>query len=501
MVTITSDTTVNLNGTTPVVIGGVQHYEWFDRWIDGFFFHSPSIGPVLTVNLTGTWDSSTLRTSGGLGLDLNDDASGGTRRLNMVIGSQEAGDVIELSRSRVETLSTRGGEDVVRIIGEARFNYLGTGDDRDVVRTNSSQWLGTVHLGEGNNRIVADHRGAGIDAIIAGDGNDQILARTSVGMIKSLGGQDTIVTGNQGVGQIAAGDARDRITTNGNAGWIDGGQGNDIVVTGASTWTQSVAGGDDNDRLTIRGEAGLIDGGNGNDTIIGGANWIGTIEAGRGADRVILNRGGVEYIDLGRDADVLIFRPAADPGHRVTVNGGSSVSSARDRDFDAVSFAALGRRVVVDLQDGTADSVQGRLSLREIERVIGGRGHDEIVGNWDDNRLEGGAGRDRLGGGEGADLLIGGAGPDLFIFENVDNRADRIADFSRAQRDRIDLRELEADLDFIGRAGFSGDGPELRWTRGNGQTRIDGDLDGDARGDFTIILHQAMNMREADFLL
>ena len=46
-------------------------------------------------------------------------------------------------------------------------------------------------------------------------------------------------------------------------------------------------------------------------------------------------------------------------------------------------------------------------------------------------------------------MLVGGGGADRFVYSDTDdstpNGADRILDFSRAQGDRIDLRDIDAN--------------------------------------------------------
>ena len=48
----------------------------------------------------------------------------------------------------------------------------------------------------------------------------------------------------------------------------------------------------------------------------------------------------------------------------------------------------------------------------DIERVLGGRGNDLIIGNDNGNTLEGGGGNDTLIGGAANDILVGGSGND-----------------------------------------------------------------------------------------
>ena len=50
-----------------------------------------------------------------------------------------------------------------------------------------------------------------------------------------------------------------------------------------------------------------------------------------------------------------------------------------------------------------------------IERIIGSRYNDLLIGNRDPNVIDGGAGNDLIFGGAGRDTLDGGAGNDRFV--------------------------------------------------------------------------------------
>jgi hypothetical protein len=82
---------------------------------------------------------------------------------------------------------------------------------------------------------------------------------------------------------------------------------------------------------------------------------------------------------------------------------------------------------------------------------------------------------------------------------------DLVTDFSTAQRDRIDLRGIDADattrandaFDFIGAQGFSGTAGELRFA---GQI-LEGDTNGDGLADFRIGLLNVDTLGASDILL
>ncbi|MFM7084671.1 MAG: M10 family metallopeptidase, partial [Hyphomicrobium sp.] len=154
----------------------------------------------------------------------------------------------------------------------------------------------------------------------------------------------------------------------------------------------------------------------------------------------------------------------------------------------------------------------------KIENAVGGLGNDTLIGNTLANQLKGsegndtllgGGGADTLIGGEGSDLLTGGVGADTFRFrafsESASGNFDTISDFSSAQKDKIDLRTLDANslvegkqaFAFIGKQSFSGEAGEVRYANG----RLQADCNGDKNPDFEIMLQKVMALSVADFLL
>lgn len=157
------------------------------------------------------------------------------------------------------------------------------------------------------------------------------------------------------------------------------------------------------------------------------------------------------------------------------------------------------------------------------DKLFGGAGNDELYGGSGNDKLRGDAGVDVLIGGAGKDKLIGGAGDDTlignggrdvlkggdgadeFVFmsakdSRVKTGVDVIKDFSRADGDVIDVTAF-GDFDFIGRQRFSGDGDELRMVQKNGDTFVQGDVNGDGKVDFTIRLDDKINLNDGDFIL
>ena len=135
------------------------------------------------------------------------------------------------------------------------------------------------------------------------------------------------------------------------------------------------------------------------------------------------------------------------------------------------------------------------------DTMAGGNGDDVLFGQAGADTIDGGAGNDKIVGGFGGDTLTGGAGADTFALQTLaDSKvspADRdvILDFHAAEGDRIDLSPIDASVSLTGNQAFhlAGDhfthhaGDMIQTVTGDGLL-IQGDLNGDARPDFAILL-------------
>lgn len=147
--------------------------------------------------------------------------------------------------------------------------------------------------------------------------------------------------------------------------------------------------------------------------------------------------------------------------------------------------------------------------------LFGGAGNDIVAGGTGNDVLEGNAGDDVLYGSKGADTLAGGTGADTFLFRTAsDSRLgasslDTISDFSRAENDRISLSAIDANtkvagnqaFSFIGAEKFHGAAGELRYEKIGGDTFIHGDVNGDGKADFSILVDAAIDLTASDFIL
>lgn len=149
------------------------------------------------------------------------------------------------------------------------------------------------------------------------------------------------------------------------------------------------------------------------------------------------------------------------------------------------------------------------------DTLHGGAGDDVLSGGDGNDRLLGKAGDDTLIGGAGTDVIRGGAGADLFRFTDpFDSSApgkasDRIVDFAREERDRIDISLIDANttLDndqafaFLGTGAFTGAG-QLRSQPIADNTLVFGNTDTDpATAEFSLRLSGSLALTAADFVL
>ena len=311
---------------------------------------------------------------------------------------------------------------------------------------------------------------------------DYISGRHGDDVIHSLGGND-VINGGAGADAMYGGAGDDRY-------YVD--NPNDVVHEAPNEGTDKVfarvsyalAAGSEveyliartNDDITLTGNelANHLTGGAGHDLLEGGAG-----------NDVLVAGGGVTEMIGGAGDDLYIVNNSADKVTELPGGGTDSVETS------------------VDYALAAGSEVE---TLRAHESGAAGL---HLVGNELANRITGGAGNDIIDGGGGADILIGGGGNDRFVFTNLSDMEaasapyDRILDFSAG--DRIDLTGLEADagfaFSFIGSTAFTGHAGDVRQFTAGGDTFVAGDLNGDNRPDFAIVLIGAHTLHASDFVL
>lgn len=309
------------------------------------------------------------------------------------------------------------------------------------------------------------------DELAATGGDDVLIGQSGDDRVDGLAGDDRLV--GQGGRDTFWGNAGDDV--------LDGGDGDDVLDGGAGR-----------DRLLPGLGADRVSGGTGNDVIVIAAQ--GTLPvAGLLSDRFIDGGAGRDTLDLSAYVDTGFNRFPVDlylqPPFPAPVRGHPIFSVTNIENV----IGSAGN-----------DTVRGSDAVNVL---TGGEGSDVLSGLGGDDRIDGGAGGDVLRGDAGADRLWGGAGADRFVFAAGDfgsgGHVDHIVDFSGAggDGDRIDLSAI-ADFTFVGGATFGANGgSELRVGAPTAVgVSLFGDIDGDGRADFRIVVKSDQPLTAADFV-
>ena len=385
--------------------------------------------------------------------------------------------------------SLRGSAFADTLAGDSGSNTLEGGAGADA-----------LYGGAGIDTASYAHSAAGVQVdLLSGAATGGDAAGDSFISIESLIGSDhnDVLKGGNGSSTLSGGAGDDTLEGSAAADDFDGGAGFDRVLYTASSAGVMVdlqvglgLAGDALDDLLINIE-GLT-----------GSNLADRL-TGSGADNIFYGIAGNDILSGGAGADTLSGGAGADQ-----LDGGSGI--------DTASYYTGSAGVAVDLTAGTASGGDAAGdTLTGIENLTGSnQGDDILVGTGGANVLQGWAGSDVLTGAGGKDALIGGAGADRFVYLSLADSAvgagaDRIADFSHGQGDKIDLSAIDADtgaagnqaFSFIGTAAYSGVAGQLRFLSGGAVTTIAGDVNGDGVSDFNIQLTGAIGLVAGDFVL
>ncbi|MCE6967094.1 M10 family metallopeptidase C-terminal domain-containing protein [Cereibacter sphaeroides] len=235
---------------------------------------------------------------------------------------------------------------------------------------------------------------------------------------------------------------------------------------------------------------------------------------------LVVDHGGTDHADFSRwrAAQVIDLMPGALSNVMGAIGNMQIASDTLIENATGGSGAdrLLGNAAANRLVGGKgADVLQGRAGG---DRLLGGEGDDRLWGEGGKDHLVGGNGADTLVGGQAGDTLIGGAGrdrligqdgADVFVFASIADAgrgagSDVIVDFVRGA-DRINLSAMDAnaaqpgnqDFTFVGARAFSGVAGELRCAEG----AVLGDVNGDGRADFRILVSGISTLGGGDFVL
>ena len=194
-------------------------------------------------------------------------------------------------------------------------NVIGSDHQDQIILNSKTSTNNQVNAGDGDDRIRS--RDGGNDNLYGEDGDDNLFAGTSSGVLDGGNGGDNLF-GGSGINIINGGDDDSRDALFGGAGndELSGGGGNDALR--GNTGDDTLNGGSGNDNLQggnqndiLNGDAGIdvLIGGSGNDILNGGTgsdrltgnggNDLFMFEDGSGTDRITdFNFGAGDQIDL-----------------------------------------------------------------------------------------------------------------------------------------------------------------------------------------------------------
>lgn len=380
--------------------------------------------------------------------------------LEVVLGSKNGDRLIGTPGD--ETLRGGGGNDFLD--GKEGTDLLdGQGGSGDQVSYASRSEPVTVDLdgspGDDGEVGEGDTVSAGVEEVLGGSGNDQLVGNGAANFfrggpgadsISGAGGKDVVDYSDHATvvevdlsdpgpqGSIGEGDTLDSIE-----GVIGGPMGDILVGTGDDNWFRGGPGGDE---ITGHGGFDTVDYSDhkkrvfvfvdnaANDGAKGEQDFVpADIEklVGSREDDVFLTGTGKQVLEGGRGDDILDAWTGND-----VYKGGAG--------FDYVAYFGRSKPVHADLDGHTDDGQSGEKDVirGDVEGLAGGNGNDTLIGNSRGNGLAGGPGSDRLTGAAGHDGLFGDAGNDTLYAR--DGTADLVQGNEGSDRAYVD-----AGLDIV----------------------------------------------------
>ncbi|WP_410218265.1 family 16 glycosylhydrolase [Paracoccus sp. (in: a-proteobacteria)] len=244
----------------------------------------------------------------------------------------------------------------------------------------------------------------------------------------------------------------------------------------------------------------VLNGSNGNDTIYGLAG-----------NDTIDGRGGSDEMHGGTGDDVYYVDRASD--RTVERAGGGYDTTHTTVDWTlADNVEAMFLRSAASIK-GTGNASDNYISGNSGSNIIKGlAGNDVLEGNGGNDTLYGDSGADRLTGGSGTDVLFGGddLSCDTFVFgstseSRVGRGHDVVHDFVSGI-DRLDLSGIDANTWASGNQDFAYAGTKAAahsvWAvKAGADLLVQGDVNGDGRADFEILLTDIRTLTGSDFIL
>jgi Ca2+-binding RTX toxin-like protein len=384
----------------------------------------------------------------------------GTFGLETVIGTKYGDRLVGTAGE--ETFRGGGGNDFLD--GKGGADVLdGQGGSGDQVWYGSRTGAVTVDLdgspGDDGEAGEGDTVSAGVEQVVAGSGDDQLVGNTAANFfrggpgadsISGAGGKDVVDYSDHAAavdldlsdpgpqGSFGEGDTLDSIE-----GAIGGPMGDTLVGTGDDNWFRGGPGADEiaghggfdtvdysdhKKRVFVFVDNAANDGAKDEHDFVPAdiEKFVGSRE-----DDVFLTGTGKQVLEGGKGDDILDGWTGDD-----VYRGGKG--------FDYVAYFGRGGSVHADLDGHSDDGVGGEKDIvsGDVEGLAGGNGNDALRGNRRSNGLAGGPGNDQLTGAGGHDGLFGDAGADTLYAR------DGLADFVHGGAGN-DRAFIDAGLDII----------------------------------------------------
>ena len=468
-----------------------------------------------SANIDGTGNTLVNTITGNSG---NNTLNGGTGADTMIGGLGDDYYVIDNIGDVVVELEGEGNDTIqstiawvladhfenLTLTGNTAINGTGNALDNTLVGNNG---VNVLIGGAGHDRLDG---GGGADTMIGGTGNDTYVVNlvTDVVVEEDDEGTDTVessvtytlgahlenltLTGTSSL--TATGNAANNIIIgNTGANLIDGGVGADTMIGGA---------GNDIYIVDDAGDVVIEEAAQGTDTVrsyisytltdnverldlMGSGNLNGTGNAlantlvGNSGNNTLDGGAGNDAMSGGAGDDVYIVDSASDSVSENANEGIDLVLSSVTytiSDVDVENLTLTGSANINATGNAAANVLTGNGGNNVL---IGANGDDTLFGGGGNDSLAGGNGNDTLYGGAGTDTLTGGANMDTFVFD-VDSYGsiDIVTDFSTAQGDKLDIRDLLDGYD----AGVHNVTDWVRISTVGSNSTVEVDRDGTAGG-------------------
>ncbi len=288
-----------------------------------------------------------------------------------------------------------GGNGDDKLYGNEGDDELNGGNGNDLLfgRAGADEMDG----GNGIDWVTYEESNAGVTIDLAdGTGEGGHAQGDDITNVENLAGSDygDVLKGDNSANILHGLDGDDELLGNGGNDILEGGAGTDRLNGGSGTDWASYRSSDVG--ITVNLADGANEGGHAEGDVLTSIENV----TGSGYDDVITGDSGANDLQGGDGDDDLHGRDGAD-----RLDGGGGI--------DWIFYWASDTGITVNLELGTGKGghAEGDVIV-DVERVMGSRHQDVLIGDDGENLLQSGAGNDQLQGKGGNDWLIGGAGAD-----------------------------------------------------------------------------------------